>query len=138
MSAAYEGERAAAVVLEAVPFGAPRREGQEGIETVQGLGWRLYHRRRIRTLAAAAQIEPEDVCGFAFELAIVVSHIPFQTVRLEARFLPNAMHSVFADGEGEVSLRQLQCVDPSLGFLRVADRMLERRAGVSTLGYRLG
>ena len=35
----------------------------------------------------------------------------------------------------EASLRQLQCVDPSLGFLRVADRIAARRAGVSTLGF---
>src|ERR1035441_6793558 len=32
-----QGERAVPVVLEAVAFGASRRERQEGIETVQGL-----------------------------------------------------------------------------------------------------
>ena len=31
------------------------------------------------------------------------------------------------------SFRQLQCVDPSDGFLRVADKILARKAGVSTL-----
>jgi hypothetical protein len=31
------------------------------------------------------------------------------------------------------SLRQLQCVDPSDGFLRVADKILARKNGVSTL-----
>jgi hypothetical protein len=33
----------------------------------------------------------------------------------------------------EANLRQLQCVDPSLGFFRVTDRIRARRAGVSTL-----
>jgi hypothetical protein len=32
-------------------------------------------------------------------------------------------------------LRQLQGVDPSLGFLRVVDRMRARTAGVSTLSF---
>jgi len=35
----------------------------------------------------------------------------------------------------EAGLRQLQCLDPSLGFLRVVDRMRARTAGVSTLSF---
>jgi hypothetical protein len=31
------------------------------------------------------------------------------------------------------SLRQLQCADPSTGFLRVADRILARKDGVGML-----
>ena len=45
------------------------------------------------------QIEAEDVGGFTFEFRIVAGHVAFETVRFQARFLPNAMHSVFADAE---------------------------------------
>jgi len=81
------------------------------------------------------RIEAENVGGFAFELGIVAGHVVFEAVRLEARLLPNPMHNVFTDAQPGRQFAQLQCVDPSLGFLRVADRMRARRAGVSTLGF---
>ena len=43
------------------------------------------------------QIEAEDVGRFGFELGIVARHVAFETVRLQACFLPDAMHGVFAD-----------------------------------------
>jgi hypothetical protein len=45
------------------------------------------------------QIEAEDVGGFGFELGIVAGHVAFETVRLQAGFLPNTMHGVFADAQ---------------------------------------
>jgi hypothetical protein len=35
----------------------------------------------------------------------------------------------------EAGLRQLQCVDPSLGFLRLVDRMRALTAGVCSLSF---
>ena len=60
-----------AVVLEAVPFGASRREGQDGIETVQGLNGGLLIDAEDGRMRRRAQIEGEDVSGFAFEFRIV-------------------------------------------------------------------
>jgi len=88
-----------AVVLEAVTFGASRRERQDGIETVQGLNGGLLIDAEHGRMLRRAQIKAEDVSGFAFEFRIVAGHVAFEAVRLQARFLPNAMHRVFADTE---------------------------------------
>ena len=87
------------VVLEAVTFGASRRERQDGIETIQGLnGGLLIHAEHGRVLGRA-QIEAEDIGGFGFELGIVTGHVAFQAVRLQAGFLPNPMHGVLTDAQ---------------------------------------
>ena len=85
------------VVLEAVAFGASRRERQDGIETIQGLNGSLLIDAEHGCVLRRAQIEAEDVGGFGFELGIVAGHVAFQAVSLQARFLPNPMHSVFTD-----------------------------------------
>ena len=94
-----QGERAVPVVLEAVAFGASRRERQDGIETVQGLNGGLLIDAEHGRVLRRVQIEAEDVGGFAFELGIVAGHVAFEAVRLQARFLPNPMHGVFADAQ---------------------------------------
>ena len=94
-----QGERAVAVVLEAVAFGASRRERQDGIETIQGLNGGLLIDAEHGRVLRRVQVETEDVGGFAFEIGIVAGHIAFQTMRLQTRFLPNAMHGVFADAQ---------------------------------------
>jgi hypothetical protein len=99
LSAAYKESRAVPVVLEAVAFGASRRERQDGIETVQGLNGGLLLDAEHGRVLRRVQIEAEDVGGFAFELGIVAGHVAFQAVRLQARFLPNPMHGVFADAQ---------------------------------------
>lgn len=92
-----QGERAVPVVLETVAFGASRRKRQDGIETIQGLNGGFLIDAEHRGMLRRAQIEAEDIGGFAFELGIIAGHVAFQAVRLQTRFLPNAMHSVFAD-----------------------------------------
>ena len=88
-----------AVILEAVPFGASRSERQDGIETVQGLDGGLLIDAEHSRMLRRTQIEAEDVSGFAFKFRIVAGHVAFEAVRFQARLLPNAMHSVFADAE---------------------------------------
>jgi hypothetical protein len=88
-----------AVVLEAVAFGASGRERQDGIETIQSLNGGLLIDAEHGRVLRRAQIEAEDVGRFAFELGIVADHVAFETVGFEARFLPNAMHGVFADAQ---------------------------------------
>ncbi len=94
-----QGERTVPVVLEAVAFGASRRERQDGIETIQGLNGGLLIDAEHGGMLGWAQIEAEDVGGFGFELGIVADHVAFEAVWLQARFLPNAMHGVFADAQ---------------------------------------
>jgi hypothetical protein len=54
-------------------------------------------------------------------------------MRLQSGLFPDPMHDVFADTQDRRQLRQPQCVDPSPGLLRVADKILARKVGVSTL-----
>ena len=77
-----QGKRSVAVVLEAVAFGASRRERQDGIETIQGLNGGLLIDAEHGGVLRWAQIETEDVGRFAFELGIIAGHVAFQAVRL--------------------------------------------------------
>src|SRR5208282_4019732 len=92
-----QGERAVAVVLEAVAFGASGRERQDGIETIQGLNGGLLIDAEHGRVLRRAQIEAEDVGGFGFELGIVAGQVAFETVRLQARFLPSVITSKAAN-----------------------------------------
>ena len=91
-----------------MPFGASRRERQDRIETVQGLNGGLLIEAEYSRMLRRAQLEAEDVSGFAFEFRIVAGHVAFEAVRFQARFLPNAMHSVFADAERRSQLAATQ------------------------------
>lgn len=88
-----------AIVLEAVTFGASRRERQNGIETIQGLNGGLLIEAEHGRVLRRVQIKPEDISRFGFELRVVAGHVAFEAVRLQARFLPNAMHGVFANAQ---------------------------------------
>jgi len=87
------------VGLETVTFSASRRQRQDGIETIQGLNGGLLIDAEHGRVLGRVQIEAEDVGRFAFELGIVAGHVAFEAVRLEAGFLPNPMHGVFADAQ---------------------------------------
>jgi hypothetical protein len=67
------GDGAVAVVLEAVAFGASRRERQDGIKTTQGLNGGLLIDAKHGCGLGRVQIEAEDVGGFGFELGAAVS-----------------------------------------------------------------
>jgi hypothetical protein len=73
------------------------------------------HRRVLRR----AQIEAEDVGGFGFELGIVAGRrsrrCGFRPASCQTRCTASLLTL-----SAEASLRQLQWIDPSLGFLRVA------------------
>jgi hypothetical protein len=65
-----------AVVLEAVAFGASRRERQDGIKTIQGLNGGLLIDAERGCGLGRVQVEAEDVGGFGFELGAVVAVNP--------------------------------------------------------------
>jgi len=64
---------------------------------IQGLNGGLLIDAEHGCVQRRAQTEAEDVGGFGFKLGIVAGHVGFQAVQLQAPFLPNAMHGVFAD-----------------------------------------
>ena len=105
-----------AVVLEAVTFGASRRERQDGIETVQGLNGGLLIDAEHGRMLRRAQIKAEDVSGFAFEFRIVAGHVAFEAVRLESGLLPNPMHSVLADAQPGGQFAATPVRGPVAGF----------------------
>ena len=72
-----QGERSVAIVLEAVAFGASRRERQDGIETIQGLNGGLLIDAEHGGVLRRAQIQAEDVGRLAFEIGIVAGHVAF-------------------------------------------------------------
>lgn len=74
------------------------------------------------------------VSAALLKLGIVAGHIAFQPVRLQASLFPDAMHGVLTDIQRRASLRQLQCVEPLIGFLREAAKMRARRAGQHACG----
>ena len=121
------------VVLEAVTLGTPWRKRQNRVQTIQGLNGGLLIDAENGGMLRRAQIEADDVSRLGFKLGIVAGHVALQAVRPQASLPPDAMHGVFTDAQrrGQL-LRQLQCVEPSLGFLRVAPRIRARRTGVST------
>jgi len=104
------------VVLEAVAFGTSRRERQDGIETIQGLNGGLLIDAEHGRVLRRTQIEAEDVGGFGFELGIVAGHVAFETARLQSRFLPNAMHGVFADAQRGGQFATTPVRRPVVGF----------------------
>src|SRR5690348_10515812 len=45
------------------------------------------------------QVESDDIGGFPFELRVVTCHVAFQSMRLQTRLMPDALHGVFADAK---------------------------------------
>jgi hypothetical protein len=43
------------------------------------------------------QIKTDDVGSLGFKIGIVAGHVTLQAVRLQASFLPDAVHGVLAD-----------------------------------------
>ena len=114
-----------AVILKTVALGASRRERQDRVETIQRLNGCLFIDAEYRGMVRRTKVETNNFGSLGLKLRIVAGHIAFQPVRFQA--------SVLLTRSVAASFRQLQWVEPSLGFLRVAARILACRAGVSTL-----
>jgi hypothetical protein len=90
-----------AVILKTVALSATRRERQDGVQTIQRLNGGFFIDAKHRRMVWRTQIEPDDVGRLGFKLRIVACHISFQTVRFQARLLPDAMYGVFTDAKGD-------------------------------------
>jgi len=128
-------KRAMSVVLEAMTLGAARGERQNRVESIQSLNRGFFIDREHGGVLRRIQIEAENVGRFALKLRIVAGQITLQAVGFEAGFLQTRCTASLLTPSAAASLRQLQWVEPSLGFLRVADKIRARKAGVRTVAF---
>ena len=126
--------RAKDIFLDAVEMalGAARRKRQHRIELIQRLNGGLFIDTKHGGMLRRAQVQPDNVSGLDFEIRIVAGHVALK----RCGFRPASFHTrctaSFLMPSAAASLRQLQCVEPSFGFLRVAERIRARSFGVST------
>ena len=77
----------------------------------------------------------EDVGRFGFELRIVARHVAFEAVRLEARFLPNSMHGVFADTQQGGQFAATPVRGPVAGFFPRGGQDAGTQSGSQDAGF---
>lgn len=90
---------AVAVVFEAVPFGAPGRQRQHGIEPIESLNRGLLVEAEDRWMLRRIDVQCDNVGGFRLKRGIGRSHVAVQPVRLEVRTGPYAGHHHVRDAE---------------------------------------
>ena len=112
-----------------VALSASGRVRQNWVETVQCLNRCLLVHAEHGGMMRRAQIVADNVGRFSFEIGIVAGHVALRCGFSPASFQTRWTASLLTPST-DASLRQLQCVEPSAGFLRVADRIRARRAGV--------
>jgi len=84
------------------------------------------------------QIETEDVGGFAFEFGIVAGPVAFEAVRLQACFLPNAMHGIFADAQHRGQFAATLVRGPVAGFFPSARQNAGAQSRTEHIGFLAG
>ena len=92
------------VVLETVALGAPRRQREHRIGSIQRLNGGLLIHAEHSCMLGRLQVEPDDVRRLRLEIRIVRDLVMFQAVRLDTRTRPHARHQHVVHGE---LLRQL-------------------------------
>src|SRR6202008_2150154 len=65
-------------------------------QAVQCLNGSLLIDTEHGSMLRRAQVQPDNVSGFGFEIRIVAGHVALQAVRLQAGLFPHPMHSVLA------------------------------------------
>jgi hypothetical protein len=80
-------------------LGAARRKRQHRIESIQRLNGGLLIDTKHGGMLRRAQVQPDNVSGFGFEIRIVAGHVALQAVRLQASLFPHPTHSVLADAQ---------------------------------------
>jgi hypothetical protein len=78
----WAASKVLAKVFESVTFGAPRREGQDGVETVKGLDGALFIDTENGCMGRRFQVEPNDCGRLALEPRVIADHIMAAPVRL--------------------------------------------------------
>jgi len=126
-------KRSVAVVLEAVTLGSSQRKRQHGSSRSKGLDGGFLIDAEHGGMLRRPQIQADNVGGFAFELRVVAGQVTLQAMGFRPASFQTRCTASLLTPRAVASLRQLQWVEPSLGFLQVADRIRARKAGVSTV-----
>src|ERR1700677_516732 len=116
IESSVERQGAVPIVLESMALGAPRRHGQDRIQTVQRLQRSLLIHAKDRGVLRWIEIEANDVGRLALEIRIVARHVTLQSVRLQIRPLPDSLHAVFTDTQ---TLRQFAARPMGRSVLRL-------------------
>src|ERR1051326_3075741 len=95
-------QRSMPVVFETMPFGTSRRQRKHGVEAIQSLNSRLFIHTEHGRMPRRAHVKTDDIGGFGFEVGIIRCHVPFNSVRLQARALPDT-------GDGGFRNSQMRC-----------------------------
>ena len=77
-----------AVILEAVPFGASRRQRQDRIAPIERLNRRFLVDAEHHGVLRRIEIQADHVGGFRLELGIGRAHIPLESMGLQAGMSP--------------------------------------------------
>ena len=92
-------QHAMAVVLEPVPFGAPRRQRQHRDQAIEGLNRRFLVHGEHRGVLRRIEIQPDHIGGFLFKVRIVRPHVALEPMRLQAGPPPRFRDQVVMDAE---------------------------------------
>ena len=85
-----ERKRSMAVVLEAMPFGAAGRKGQNRVQAIQRLDGALLVDAEYSGVHRWFEVQPDDVGSLLFKRWIVTRHIAARTVGLESKLAPHS------------------------------------------------
>ena len=81
------------------------------------------------------QIKADDVGSLGFEIGIIAGHVALQAVRLQASFLPDAVHGVLADAQSGGQLAATPVRRAVLGRLARGGKNPRPQPAVSTVGF---
>jgi hypothetical protein len=99
-----EGKSAVAKVFESVTFGAPRRERQDGVETVKGLDGALFIDTENSCMGRRLQVETDDSGRLLLKLWVIADHVVATPVRLQPPLSPHPGHTHMVDPERKTQL----------------------------------
>src|SRR5262249_30530524 len=97
-------KRTMSIVLKSVALRPTRREGKNGILTIQGLNGALLIDTEDRSVLRRIKIKANDICGFLLEIWIVGLEIALHPLWLQVELLPGPSNHHMADSQ---LLRQL-------------------------------
>src|SRR5262249_55460403 len=88
-----------AVILETVPLGATRREGQYRIQTIKSLDGALLLNAEDRGMHGRFEIQSADVGSLLLKLRIITGHVAARTVGLKSKLPPHPTHSRLSEAK---------------------------------------
>jgi hypothetical protein len=116
------------VILKSMAFGTSGGKGSAG-SSRSSLNCGLFIDLEHSCMPERIEVQADDVGRLGLNIRIVAGNIAFLPMRLQPASFQMRWTVYLLTPRIAASLRQLQCVDPSTGLLRVADRILARKDG---------